>query len=336
MFEKLRKPKKAKRQGRLKTLFSYIIFGTICLVFVFLSPMGGQIFGEGVVAYVGSEPIRSREFRFFEENLKSQYQERLNTGSAEEIQQLQNKIRHNALQQLINMYLISQAAEDAGFLVSDQELQDEIKAYSVFQNKGRFVYSQYLSFLKSQNLTASRFENRIRRFKTTQNWRQLFLKSVFSNSLENTKNLKRNLFQIKVRFAKIPLSDIKMEEIQPLLFAKDLNQLNQFFRKNKISWKTEKEMPLAQLFNLPSLRERDFIESIIDYLPNKGLISKLLMKGNQGYIVEILSFREGVFQKDNKDFMLTSFLDYEKSERLFDQWVNNQKEKFPIQKVLEI
>jgi len=332
MFEKLRKPSKAKRQGRIKSIFSYIVFGTICLVFVFLSPMSSQIFGEGVVAYVGSEPIRSREFRFVEANLQSEYQDRLNTGSAEEIQTLQSRIRQNALSQLVHIYLVSQASQKVGFLVSDEQLQETIRSIPVFQRKGRFVYSQYLAYLKNQRLSATRFESRVRRMEIAQGWRDMFLKSVSSNELEQIKSQERNLYKLKLSFAEVPLSRIKLDEIQTLITSKQKTKLNQFLKRKQISWNHLEEMPLVKLFDLPPLGNSYFIESLINHLPQTGLIPELFMKGDKGYVVDILLFKTSPRQVQNID--IASFaLDYSKSNRLFEQWIDVQKEKFPIRQV---
>ena len=337
MFEKLRRPNKAKKKGRVKAFFSYIIFGAICLVFVFLSPMSGQIFGEGVVAYVGSKPIRSREFRLIEESLRSQYQQRLNEATEDESQRLQNQIRKQALQQLINMYLISQAAEKSGFRVSDEELQDEIRSYPVFQRNGRFVYSRYLSYLKSQKLSSSRFEDRIRRFKTTKNWRGIFIKSISSNRLEKNKNREKNRYQIKLRFAEIPFSKVTTQELEPLVFKKNLSQINKLLRQNKIRWETSKEISPIDSFALSILKNKDFVEHIISHLPATGLIPKLMIKEDKSYVIEILSFKKTRTNKQNERFAaFSSFFDYEKSARLFERWVDVQKEEFPIKRSLDL
>ncbi len=332
MFEKLRKPNKARRKGRLKSIFSYVIFGIICLVFVFLSPMSSQFFGEGVVAYVGSKPIRSREFRLIEENLRFQYQQQLNKAGTDEFQNLQNQIRENVIQQLINMYFVSQAAEESGFMVSDKELQDEIKSFSFLQRNGRFIYSQYLSFLKSKRLSPVRFEDHIRRFKTTQNWRDIFVKSISSNVLERNKNHERNLYKVKLRFAEIPLSETKVERLETLVLERNLNEVNNFLRKNKISWEVSKEVSPINSFALPILRDRNIMKSIIDHLPSRGLIPKLMMKENKIYLVEILSFKKIPLNKYNKGFAVSPLLDYEKSDRLFKNWMTTQEKEFPIKR----
>ncbi len=335
MFEKLRRPNKTNRKGRFKTIISYIVFGLICLVFVFLSPMSSQFFGEGVVAYVGSEPIRSREFRMVQRYLRFQYQKQFNKTDSGEYQKLEKQIRQSALQQLTSVYLISQAAEQSGFLISDEELQDEIKSYPSFQRKGRFVYSKYLSYLKSERLSPVRFESHIRRVKTSENWSNIFLKSISSNALEESKSNERDLYKVKLRFVEIPISKIEIEELEPLVFKKNLQQVNKFLRQNKITWKTSKEISPIDSFALPVLKDQDFMESFIDYLPKRGLIPRLTIKENKAYIVQVLSFKETPLNQNKKNAMFSSFLDYEKSNRLFNNWINIQKEQIPIKISLE-
>ena len=115
MFEKLRRPGRSPKEGRLKKWFSYFVFGAICLVFVFLAPMGTNLMGEGIVGYVGNEPIRAREFRLFEESITQNYKSRLEKASDENYTKIQEEIRYRAKAEIVKRYLLVQGAQNNGF-----------------------------------------------------------------------------------------------------------------------------------------------------------------------------------------------------------------------------
>ena len=146
MLEKIRRPGRSYRDGSFKKFFSYFILGLICAMFLFIAPMGTQLNTQGVVAQVGSHIIRSRELRNIEENLKRQYQSRLNSDSRSEA--LLAQIRSQALQHLINTYTVYLLAKKEDFFVSNKELRETIKDFPAFQEEERFLHSRYQAFFK--------------------------------------------------------------------------------------------------------------------------------------------------------------------------------------------
>lgn len=334
MFEKWRKPRR-NQQSQVKKVFSYIIFGVICIIFVFLTPMTTQIFGGGVVAYVGSEPIRSLEFRMVEDNLKNQNKERLNSANSQDVEKLQKQIRERALQELINVSLISQGALRSGFTISDKELQEEIKSYPAFQSNNRFVYSRYLSFLKSQRMQASQFENRIRRFKSAERWKSLFLKSITPNHLEKMKNKQKQLYKTQFRYAEVSLSLESIDYLENLVTSKNKQKVQSFLKQNQVEWQTTQEVSPISPRAIPSIGYEDFMEDILNHLPSQGLVPQLLKRGSKAYIVEIMSFRVQAKEDENLK-QISQLLQYEKSYRLFDSWLQAKKDQFPIKISLEI
>ncbi len=330
MFEKLRRPKQAGKQSYLKKLAYFVVFGAICLVFVFLGPSLPNLSGKTIAAYVGRKPVYLRELAQAEENLSGRYRGRWEKAGEEETRRLQSQIRKEALAHLIRQSLAFQGAEKSGFRLSDAELREAIRSFPVFQSKGRFIYSQYLAFLKSRGMRASQFEGIIRRERLAANWSGLFFKAFAPHSLEAKKNRQRGLVQIKVRFAQLGLGEALEETLEPLVQSGDLKGAERFLKGIKAKWRTTKKFSPAKSF-IPELDNSGILrEAILDHLPQKGLIPQLVKKGNKFYIAEVLSVETKAPQK-GKEGDLSRLAGFEKPGRLFLSWLEEQKRVFPVE-----
>ena len=330
MFDKLRRPGRSLKEGKTKKIFSYIIFGAICLVFVFLAPMGTKLIGEGILGYVGNEPIRIRELQLIEDSIKKEYQSRLEKADDESHLKIQEEIRQRAKAEIVKLYLLVQGSQKEGFFLSDKELHSEIRSFPVFQEEGRFLYSRYLLFLKSQNLSPSHFENRIRKSKLAQSWVNLFKKAIFSNTLEKEKKSQRHRYKVKIRYAVLHSEDIEEEHLEPLVKSRDLKKINSFLKKNDMNWEETGIFSPISGFGVPIAQNQNLMEVLVHYLPQKGIIPRFIRQANKIYIVNVLSFKEENISP--KEQQLENFLSYrfDKSVRLLDSWINFQRQKIKV------
>ena len=336
MFEKLRRPGRSHKEKGFKKLFSYFIFGAICLVFVFLAPMGTKLIGEGVLAYVGSEPIRAGEVKVVEDNLKRQYKSRLEQVSEEELSKIQKEIRKRALRHLIDVYLTTQASQKDGFRLSDQELRSEIRSFSVFQEDGRFLYSRYKNFLKSQRLSPSRFEKRVRKFKFIENWRKLFKKAVISNQLEKEKKDHRYRYKVDFRYILFNAGDIEEEFLESLVKSKNLKKISIFLKKKNLIWQKTGLFSLFSAFGVPIAQNENVMGSLIHHLPSRGLIPKLIRQADKIYIVDVTSFKQAKISPKEQKIEDLLNQNFDKSVRLLDTWMNFQRQKIEVKLSVEI
>lgn len=173
MLEKVRKP------GRAKSIFAYIIFGLICLVFVFfgITPdFGGQ--AGGAAAVVNNSVISIGDFRERVQRVESMYRENIDELPEAERQIFSQRIRQQALEDLIAFELAYQAGIKEGIQVSDQEVREYILNIPAFQEDGRFrrdLYNQYLSFTRQ---SAADFEKRIRKEVVVSRIQSLFAQAI--------------------------------------------------------------------------------------------------------------------------------------------------------------
>lgn len=332
MLDRLRRPGRSVREGHFKKLFSYFVFGGICIIFVFLVPMGTQLFGEGILAYVGQEAVRAGEVQFFENNIKSRYQSRLDSADGEVFAQIQEEIRQRALAEVIKMYIMVQGSEKAGFFIGDEELKSIILSLPGFQEKGRFLYSKYKLYLKSQNMKASRFENRVRKIQQASQWDSLFRKSIVKNQLEREKEIQRYAYKVNFQYVALKAGEIEEEKLEPFLKAKDIKKVNQFLKEQEKSWQKTGEFSLLSPFGLEIAQNQNLMEALIRHLPRQGLIPGLIRHSDEIYIVNVLSFKETSVSPQEKQIQTLLSRNFGKSMRLLSGWTEKQYETIKIKR----
>ena len=331
MLDKLRRPGRSRKDGKLKKIFSTFIFGLICLVFVFIAPMGINLMGEGVVAKVGNDAIRSRELRIIEENLRRQYSRRLEQADEESASQLNQQIRMRALQQLVSIYLINYALKKEGLFLTDEELIAVIQSIPYLQEEGRFLNSRYRAFLKSQNLSSARFEENVRREQLVRNWQKTFNQAVPSNKLEKEKNQARRQYKVNLRYAMLKAEEVEEEKLEPFIKEKNKKEIERFLKTNQAQWKKTGLFSLLLPIGDSIAHSETAMSAVIDQLPATGFISKLIRDDNTIYVVEVLSFSKESPRPEDKQLSAITSQNFEKASRLFDSWLSVQRDRIKIE-----
>lgn len=330
MLEKIRRPGRSYKDGLFKKVFSYLVLGLICAMFLFIAPMGTQLNTQGVAAQVGPHLIRSRELRNIEENLKRQYQSRLNSDSGSET--LLAQIRSQALQHLIDTYTVYLLAKKEDFFVSNKELRETIKNFPAFQEEERFLHSRYQAFLKSQNLSPSHFEERIRRSKLGQDWFYSFKKAIPSNNLEQIKKSERHQYKINFQYAELETKTTEEKKLTDILKAKDEVKLTQFLDAASSSWEETGVFSLISPVGKPIAQNEKILQAIISQLPNKGLAPNIIRDSNKIYIIKILSFEMKEAQKEELQIERLLSRSFGKSNQVFENWLSIKSKNIKIQK----
>src|SRR3989337_616957 len=157
---------------------------------------GGKV-PEGTSAEVNGQKISLLDFYRARELLDEQYRE---SGVPEEALN-QNFIDITALNQLIDLQLLSQKAKELGFMVTDEELSEAIRSNPVFQVDGQFIgLNEYRAFVEQRlNQSVSDFENMYRE--------ELLAQKVVKLMFETLNVTDEELFDIyKIRNEKVNLN----------------------------------------------------------------------------------------------------------------------------------
>ena len=121
----------------------------------------GQLRGvpQGTAAEVNGEKISLMEYLRVRDNLYKQFGQQGEVPEA-----IQKYINLSALNQLIDLKLLSQKARDIGFRVTDEELSEAIRSNPAFQVDGQFIGAEAYKTLiaQSTNDTVGHFEMKYR------------------------------------------------------------------------------------------------------------------------------------------------------------------------------
>ena len=148
---------------RAKGFFAWLIFVMIVVPFAFWGI--NSYFGNGgvvSVAEVNGVKIDSQEFQrlFVQER---NFRQRLFGKVGNPALLNEALIKRAVLDKLINTAALAQAAEDAGFRISDRQLSRQIVRTQQFLRDGRFDPQRYAQVLNSMGLTEGAYEEELRR-----------------------------------------------------------------------------------------------------------------------------------------------------------------------------
>lgn len=323
MFEKIRKPKRA------KSIFAYIIFSLICLVFVFLGVPTDPLSGAGgFAALVDKQVISLADFY----QRLSLFQENQNSSLKQDTER-QKADQRLVLNQLIDEKLMFKAAQTAGLKVSNQELRHQIKSFPAFQEEGKFQNSLYRNYLESTRTSPEGFENNIRTFILLQRMEKLFNRVFFISRPEKENNSDLNNFEFQFKYVRISLNNasgsaVDMGKWQDLL--KSTKLLEQELKKQGLEWIQSSPVTLNNWSSaLPVLvDEAELFKSVLEVVPGKGLVPKLLVQADYMVLAYLTDFKV----KKSKEVKLSQdILSFSISRIIFSSWLQFMKERSRIQ-----
>ena len=285
MFEKIRKP------GRAKNIVSYIIFGLICLVFVFIGVPLSQFSGVGGGALVVNNKVISwAEYRSYLQMLEQQAQG--STGMGLEAQR-QEQLKRQAVDTLLSTELMVQEAEKSGFTIAEKAVQDKIVKIPFFQEEGRFMHSKYRSFLDARRFSASYFESLIKKEIQTARFQNMFNLTVHISNAEKDKKQKLESFKVQVSYVQFASGDLEAGElnnITTVVQEGDLALLDKTIKGKKWNWEEISSFSLNRV-SLPNFESQKILfDTILNQLPRTGIVKRIINVQDKSFILKVDSF----------------------------------------------
>lgn len=245
MLEKVRKPERA------KSFIAYLIFGAICLVFVFMGDIPNQ-FGMSVggpAAMVNKEPIPFSDFREIYSRLQNMNKRRLDFLPAAQRKMFLDNMKSDALELLIEKKLVTQAALDMGLYISDEEIRDYIVKIPAFNEDEKFQRERYDNYLAYRKMTAEKFENEIRGDVSNTQVRNLMQMALTPSEVSVGYDLELGKIKLNLSYAKVANSafenSVKASKDEVAAYIADENnaqKLKDYYNANKSNYEEEEQV----------------------------------------------------------------------------------------------
>ena len=209
-----------------KTIFAKILLFIIIIPFVFWG-MGG-VFNSGnqnSIAKINSLNISTQDFMDYLNN------SRIDQKVIKE--NLDNKILEQLLSELVSITLLDMEIKDLNIRISDDSLADTIKKNKKFlDEKGLFSRTMYEKFLLMQNLTAVRYEEKL---KKNEFRKKLF--SYVSGGIKSPEFVVKRIY--KEQNSKLDIEYIDLEKIYKKKKDFTIEDVNRYINLNSKDLKEE-------------------------------------------------------------------------------------------------
>lgn len=195
---------------------SWVLWGVI-LVFVLFAftDFGSQSIGgtapNTAAAVVGDHEISYEEFQNAYRQVETQYREAYGQQFSRELAN-QLGLPFQVLNQLVDQRLLLAEAERIGLEVTDQELQEAIIGFPVFQENGAFIGEEaYREFLNSRRMRVADFEASLRMDLATQKMREVLAGTVYVAASEVEQAYRETAETASIRLLRLPAARFASE-----------------------------------------------------------------------------------------------------------------------------
>lgn len=289
MFEFFRKP------GAAKSLTTYVIFGGIIIVFVFLGDVGplSQV-GAGYAARVNHQVITVSQYREALQRTLNFYSQYLG-GDFDINKQKQFGVRERVLGDLINMAAVYQEAHRLGLRATDAEIREIILNIDGFKEDGVFRREYYDRWLESQRKSAVHFEDELRQQILFEKMGDVFKSSLVSSSLEKKKEEMAQNIKLKVDYLELgDLGKVSHQEVTEYLSTDEGQQELASHYKENLSQYTKKNPVVDMKTKEPNKEEQNTLPEDVKIL----IAEKLLGEKKQREVKE--AFNQALAAGDKK------------------------------------
>ncbi len=306
----------------------------IILVFVFFGLPGKLGAGVGSVARVNNTLISLADFQQ-EENRINQYYQNL-FGSQMDFSSQRQLLRQQALENLVRMELVSQAAQKNGILATDAEVRDFIvKDIPFFQQNGQFQREFYTRYLESTRSKPGDFEGKVRKDIANVRVRQMFEMVSAPMTAELKKIQEAKAHKINVQFVKIDTEaaikasskekvDAAVKALDEALAKGDEAAANAQLKELKASWEETGFVDLsAETF--PKITSAVASEAVFELNKSAPLLKRLVRDGNSKYVLKLKETK--VDGMASLEPMAAEMMQKRRGDGMFEAWVNQFRAK---------
>ena len=288
----------------IKKVMACIIFGIICVTFVFVG-LGGNVglTTGGAAATVNGAVISMPDYLKSVKQKESQYSRFLKDLSSAKRREQSRSLRQMVLEELIRNEIRSQSAEHLGLVVLDSEVLNDIVQIEAFQEDGRFQVDRYEQLLRINGYSPQSFESAVRKDKLSAKLRRAFAQALHISQWESQKESELKNSQVNLKFIAFDnqklmenykassrqLEDFLKGSLEEVQKYYDTNE-NQFWSEEQVAVRhilikvASKDKEAEVLEQVKALQKRaeteDFGELAAEFSQDPGSKEK---KGDLGY-----------------------------------------------------
>jgi len=234
-----------------QTIIIKIVFGIIVLSFIgtmFLvwgKGSDGSGSSRGYAAKVNGTKISSEEFQSAYQRLKNMYQQIYGQSMPAEMEKMLG-LKKVALDSLIDNILIMKEAKKIGVKVGMDEVSNSISNMAMFQKDGAFNFDLYQQLLKSNRMTATDFEEGLKKELIIKKTRQTIKDKVVVSDEEALGLYKKENDKINLEYVSFAPADV-IGEIKPTEA-----ELKEYLQKNQDAFKTAEKSAISYIILDPA------------------------------------------------------------------------------------
>jgi peptidyl-prolyl cis-trans isomerase D len=137
-----------------------VFFALIVIVFIFWGGYSYREGGKAEVARVDDHVISVAEYDRAYSQMLEMYRRQLGGALSDEMLK-QFNLKQQALDSLIDQFILTKAAQEFGLAATEQEVQQRILEFAAFQQDGKFSQERYNALLQQNRLTPETFEKQV-------------------------------------------------------------------------------------------------------------------------------------------------------------------------------
>jgi peptidyl-prolyl cis-trans isomerase D len=230
----------------IKIVFAVIVLSFIGTMFlVWGKGSDGSGSSHGYAAKVNGTKISPEEFQSAYQRLRNMYQQIYGQSMPAEMEKMLG-LKKVALNSLIDNVLIMKEAKKMGIKVSTDDVSNSIANMAMFQKDGVFNFDLYKQLLNSNHMTATDFEEGLKKELTIKKTRQAITDKVVVSDEEALNLYKKENDKIDLEYVSFAPADV-IGEIKPTEA-----ELKEYLQKNQDAFKTAEKAAISYIILDPS------------------------------------------------------------------------------------
>lgn len=329
----------AVKKFTLKSVTAMLLFGAIVMVFVFFGLPGKMGMAVGSAGSVNGVIISVADLKSEEERVQQYYASMF--GGKMDFSKQTNLLRQQAVENLIQMEVLTQATEQEGIVISDAEVRDYIvKEIPFLQKEGIFQRDYYSRYLEMNRLAPIDFESKVRKSMASFRARELFESASKVNLSAQAKQDQLKQVQMNLSFVKIDQEELvkktpalkdRFEELtkklETALKSSDEAAMQTAMKELGVSWDETGAFDLTSE-SVPKVAAPDLMNAVTDLSLKSPYVDHFVMAGAQKFIVKLKTLKNiDVKSEKSKDAQLASKM---RANSLFETWVQQNKKAAKI------